>query len=142
MVESFSGGNPVIGIIGQHHAQQFYALGFQPQNHLIQRYGSPIWERLFELLQLGHSWPYFFIGRPQSSKNLVQLVDLTVPGEHGLFGDHLCENHPNRPDIHGHGVLDDAEQDFRGAVPQCNNFVGVRSQGELESPCKSEVGNF
>ena len=142
MFESFFGGNSFLGIISQHHAQQLDALGLQPRDQLIQRYRYPIWKRHFEPIQLGHSRSYFFTGCPQNSKNLVQLVDLTFSGEYGLFGDHLCENRSNRPDINSLGVMSSVKQDFRRAIPQGNHFARAMEDGDLESSCKSEVGYF
>lgn len=57
-----------------------------------------------------------------SPENLIDLVDLRVPREHGRLGHHLGQDRPHRPQIEGRGVRLAPQQDLWGAVPDSHHL--------------------
>ena len=72
-------------------------------------------------------------------ENLVELVDLAVALEEGLFEVHFGEDAACRPDVDGSGVFNGAQEDFRSTVPQRDHLMGVRSCGDLEHSGQAKV---
>lgn len=57
-----------------------------------------------------------------SLENLVDLVDLRIPGEKGSLGHHLHQDRSDRPQIDRRSVRLRAEEDLRCPVPQRHNL--------------------
>ena len=66
--------------------------------------------------------PLGFRGRSEHFEYFCQLVHLILPREQGFPCKQLCEDTPNRPDVHGCGVCR-PKQDFWRAVPQRHNLL-------------------
>lgn len=72
-------------------------------------------------------------------ENLEDLVNLGISWEKRFSCAHLSKDAADRPHIHARGVLTASEQDFWAAVPQCDDFVGVRSQWHSEGTSEPEI---
>ena len=59
----------------------------------------------------------------------MQFVSLAFSPEQGFHEEEFSENAAHGPHINVGGVLFDAQQKFRGSVPQCDHDGGVGLQG-------------
>ena len=75
-------------------------------------------------------------------EDFVQLVNLRVTREQRLSCGHLSKDAAHTPDIHRSGVGTRPEEDFRGSVPQSDDFVGVRAQRHIESTSQTKVSQL
>lgn len=59
----------------------------------------------------------------------ARLPTHRVSREQRLLVDHLCKDAANAPEVYWRGVVLDAQQDFGGAVPQCDDLAGWLAKG-------------
>ena len=59
-----------------------------------------------------------------------------------VAAEQLCEYAAGRPHVHAKGVARRAKKHFRGAVPQCEDFVGVHLGRHGKGARQPKVGNL
>ena len=77
-----------------------------------------------------------------SPEDLEDLINLRVAWEQGLSCAHLGEDAADRPHVYSGRVLAASKENLGSAVPQSDDFVGVRTQGNAESTREAEVGEL
>jgi hypothetical protein len=75
-------------------------------------------------------------------ENLKDLVDLTIPAEHGLFLHQFGKDASDRPDIDSEAVLLLPEENLGRPVPEGLDLVREGLDGQAEGAGESEVGNL
>ena len=66
-------------------------------------------------------------------ENLENLIDFTVPVEHGFLFNEFCENAAHSPNVNTQTVLLLSEKNLRSSVPKRLNLVGQRLDWNSES---------
>ena len=84
--------------------QEVQARVFETRRELRQLEPRPRREDGLVISQRRHAGPHTFIGSTQHAKDLEQLVDLAVAGEHRLLGLHLDQDRADGPHVHGRRV--------------------------------------
>ena len=88
----------------------------------------PAGKHRFVVRQAGNPRPVGFGGSAQDPEYPKQLVDLRVPGEERLAGDHLGEDTAEAPVVHTGAVEFGAEQNLGRAVPERHNLVRLHRE--------------
>lgn len=78
----------------------------------------------------------------EDAEDLEDLVDFGVTGEERLARGHLGEDAANGPHVDAGGVLATTEENFRGAVPESDDFVGVGAKRHTESASETEISQL
>jgi hypothetical protein len=99
----------------------------------------PVGEGGLVVPELGDAGPDLLVGRAEDAEDAVELVELAVAGEQRPLGHHFGEDAADGPDVDGRAVVHGAEQDFGGAVPERDDFLGVGADGDGVGPGEAEV---
>ena len=91
---------------------------------------------------MGNAGPGTFRGRSHQPKDLLQLVFVRRSREEGSSRVHLCHDTTCGPDVDAGVVGPATQEDVRGTIPQGDNLVGERVDGDTEGPCKTEIGEL
>jgi hypothetical protein len=59
-----------------------------------------------------------------------------------LFRYNFSKDTADRPEIDRSGVFSCTEKELWGAVPESNNFFGIRTDGEAESSSEPEISDL
>ena len=89
-----------------------------------------------------HARPVVGRRRPEERADPQQLVEVVLPGEERDPGDHLEDDAPDGPHVHGGAVVRVPEEHVRRAVPQRDDLVRVLFDGDAEGPPEPEVGDL
>lgn len=92
--------------------------------------------------QLGHSGPHLLVRGAHDFEDSDQLVADGRAGEEGTARGHLGKDAASGPDVDGRGVLARAHEHVGGTVPQGDDLVRVRADGNAESTGKTEVSKL
>jgi hypothetical protein len=111
-------------------------------DHLIVLFPLPFRETGLKVGEGCHTRPVGVGGCTKDAEDLEDLVDLRVAREEWLASSHLGEDAANRPHVNTSGVLAATKQNFRRAVPEGDNFVGVSAERDTKSASKTEIGKL
>ena len=76
------------------------------------------------------------------AKDFLKLVFVCGTGEEGPAGVHFCHYAACRPDVDTGVVGAGAEEDVGGAIPEGDNFIGERIDGDAEGTGEAKVSKF
>lgn len=105
-------------------------------------FAVPLWESCFVVRKGRNSGPSRIIRGSKDAKDFEDLVDFGVAREERTTGDHLGEDAADGPSVNSGGVLLATQQNFRGPVPQSNNFVSIGAKRNAESASQAKVGKL
>ena len=134
MLHGLTTNNSTISIILQKTCQQIcriHAAQCLQWHKIRNRPLGPLWKLGIIMWQPVNALPIRSrVGRSPPLKNLDQLIDVRSAGEEGKSSGHFGEDASDRPDVDGGRIEGCAEEKFGSAVPEGDDFVGVRAVGE------------
>ena len=96
----------------------------------------------FVFRELGNAGPGALGWCAHYTEDFLKLVFVCGAGEEGPPSVHLCHYAACRPDVDTGVVGARAEEDVGGAVPEGDNFVRERVDGDAEGAGEAKVGEF
>ena len=96
----------------------------------------------FVFRELGDAGPRALGWCAHYAEDFLKLVFVCGAGEEGPAGVHFCHYAACRPDVDAGVVGAGAEEHVGGAVPEGDNFIGERIDGDAEGPGEAKVGEF
>lgn len=102
----------------------------------------PLREGALEVGQLANSLPRLIAGSAHDFEDFEDLPDLGVPVEQWPLVSHLKEDAADRPHVDRRAIHLLAKKNLRSAVPESDNFMGVRLQRKAEGAGKAEIGEL
>lgn len=118
-------------VVHEQGIQQIEAIVVEAGNGEVCVVALPFGERGLEVWEAGDAGPVELGRGAEDAEDFEYLINLAVAGKEGLAGAHLGEDAANGPHVDAGAVGAAAEEDFRGAVPECDNLgrVLVRAAG-------------
>ena len=133
MLQRLPANNPPIRIILQQARQQIRRIVAAQRLHrhkVCDRPLRPFGEFRIVMRQPIHAVPIRVrIGSPPPLKYFDQLINIGSSWKQGQPSGHFGKDAPDTPDINGSGVAGCPKEKFGGAVPEGDDFVGIRSVG-------------
>ncbi len=105
-------------------------------------HGAPLGVFCVEGAELGNTGPVDVRGSAECFEDEEELVDLAVARKERLLRGELGHDAAQGPDVNSGAVVFLAEEDFRGAVPQCDDLFGVGVEGDVEGTSETEIGDL
>ena len=102
----------------------------------------PLGETALEVREGSDARPVGLSGCAKNAEDLEDLVDLGITREERLACSHLSEDATDGPHVDTSGVLAATEQNFRSAVPESNDFVGVSAKWDTKGASKTEISQL
>ena len=135
------------GVVHQHALQQIQAVlakNFDAVcvDHPVILLPLPLREAALEVGEGRDTRPVGFGRSAQNAEDLEYLVDLGVTREERLAGSHLGEDAANGPHVDTSGVLAATEQNFRRAVPECDDLVSVSAERNTKGASQTKIGQL
>lgn len=92
--------------------------------------------------ELGNAGPGTFRWSSHQPEDLLQLVFVCRPWEERSSRVHLCHDTSSRPDVDAGVVGPATQEDVGGAIPQGDDLVRERVNGDTEGPGKTKIAEL
>lgn len=92
--------------------------------------------------ELTDARPRTFRGRSHEPENLLKLVFISGSWEQGSASVHFGHDAAGRPYIDRGVVRAGAEKDVGSAIPESDDFVGERIDGDPKGSCETKVSEL
>jgi hypothetical protein len=144
MLESLAGRDSVSRVIAEHLAEEINTVTVKHRELGSEVLGFPLGEDVGVVLELADTRPetVHVGGSTEEFEDLEELTDFGVTTEEDLAASEFSHDATDRPQINSGAVVLLTKEDFRGAVPEGDDFVSVGVHGDLEGASKAEVSDL